>query len=415
MLRAPDTKASQMTLSIPAELQRALHDLYRDLHAHPELSFQEHRTAGLVEERMQTLGYTTTRAGGTGLAAWLSNGEGPVVAYRADTDGLPVEEQTGLDYASTVRVPSADGTDVPVMHACGHDVHITCAIGVATLLAENLDAWHGTVVFVFQPAEEIAAGALAMVEDGLWDRAPRPEVIFGQHVGPARAGTLQVSIGPAMAVADAWRVTVHGRGGHGSRPEQTIDPVLIAAHIIVRLQSVVAREVAAQGASVVTVATIRAGTKENVIPDSAEFTVNIRHLDEKVRARVLHSVRRVIRAEAEASGAPAPTIEELYSFPLTYNDPDLIEGVISTMVRAIGMENVVISPPQMGSEDFGHLGSHIGVPTAYWFFGGMPDEVVDGTDPVPGNHSPYFGPVLEPTIGTGVRVGYAVLLGRVGR
>lgn len=404
-----------MTVTIPAELQLALHDLYRHLHAHPELSFQEHQTAELVEQRMHDLGFTTTRVAGTGVAAWLTNGDGPVVAFRADLDALPVRERTGLDYASTAVVTSPDGTEVPVMHACGHDVHITCAIGIASLLTADLGAWRGTIVFVFQPAEELAAGAMAMVEDGLWDRVPLPEVVLGQHVGPARAGTLQVSIGPAMAVADAWRVTIHGRGGHGSRPEQTVDPVLIAAHIIVRLQSVVTREVAAQSASVITVATIKAGTKENVIPDTAEFTVNIRHLDQAVRARVLDAVRRVIRAEAEASGAKEPTIEELYTFPLTYNDPDVIEDVISTMVRAVDMEHVVISPAQMGSEDFGHLGSSIGVPTAYWFFGGMGDDVVDGPGPVPSNHSPHFAPVLEPTLTTGVRVGYAALLGRLAR
>lgn len=402
-----------MTGTIPAELQHALHDLYRHLHAHPELSFQEHRTSELVEGKMQDLGFTTIRVAGTGIAAWLTNGEGPVVAFRADLDGLPVKEQTGLDYASTTVATAPDGTEVPVMHACGHDVHITCAIGIATLLSTDLTAWRGSVVFIFQPAEELAAGALAMIEDGLWDRAPRPEVVFGQHVGPARAGTLQVSIGPAMAVADAWRVTVHGRGGHGSRPEQAIDPVLIAAHIIVRLQSIVTREVAAQSASVITVATIKAGTKENVIPDSAEFTINIRHLDEKVRSRVLAAVRRVIQAEAQASGAKEPTVEELYTFPLTYNDPDVIEDVIPSMVRAVDMEHIVISPAQMGSEDVGHLGGSIGVPTAYWFFGGMADDVVDGLAPVPSNHSPHFAPVLEPTLSTGVRVGYAALLGRL--
>ncbi|GAB3485593.1 amidohydrolase [Nocardiopsis coralliicola] len=396
------------------EQRTELHELYQHLHRNPELSMQEEQTAALIEERMRALGCTVFRSGGTGVVAVLANGDGPVVGFRADTDGLPVGEETGLDYASTARGTLPDGTEVPVMHACGHDTHITCAIGAATRLAEHTDAWSGTVVFLFQPGEETAAGAKAMVEDGLWDRAPRPEVVYGQHVWPGRSGGVELSSGPAMAMADAWKVTVHGRGGHGSRPEDTIDPVVLAAHMVVRIQSIKSREVAAQSAAVVTVATMHAGLKENIIPASAEFTLNVRSLDPEVRERVLEALRRVIAAEAAASDAPEPVIEELYSFPLLVNDPEETAAVRSALAGALGAANVADRPAQMGSEDFGHLPDAIGVPGVYWFFGGMPEERVNGAEPVPSNHSPHFGPVMEPTLGTGVTAALAVLLARLG-
>ncbi|QVQ54730.1 amidohydrolase [Spiractinospora alimapuensis] len=375
---------------------------------------QENRTAELIEERMRALGCETFRCGGTGVVAVLRNGDGPIVGFRADTDALPVQEDTGLDYASTARGTLPDGTDVPVMHACGHDTHVTCAIGAATRLAATPEAWAGTVVFLFQPGEETAAGAKAMVEDGLWDRAPRPEVVYGQHVWAGRSGGVELSTGPAMAMADSWRVTVHGRGGHGSRPEDTIDPVVLAAHMVVRIQSVTSREVPAQAATVVTVATFHAGLKENIIPATAEFTLNVRSLDPAVRERVLAALRRVIAAEAAASAAPEPEIEELYSFPLLVNDPEETASVRAALAAALGEDKVMDRPAQMGSEDFGHLPDAIGVPGVYWFFGGMPDAVVDGGDPVPTNHSPHFAPVLEPTLSTGVRAALAAILSRLG-
>lgn len=402
------------TVTLSAELQDSLHDLYRQLHAAPELSMQEHATAALVERRLEALGYETFTCGGTGVVGVLRNGEGPVVAFRADTDALPLAEDTGLDYASTARGVLPDGTGVPVMHACGHDTHITCAIGAATLLVRDRDQWSGTVVLLFQPGEETGAGALAMVGDGLWDRAPRPEVVYSQHVWPGLAGTVQVASGPAMAVADAWRVTVHGRGGHGSRPESTIDPIVLAAHMIVRIQSVVSREVAAQSAAVVTVATISGGLKENIIPAEAQFTLNVRSLEEQVREQVLGALGRVLAAEAQASGAPPPTIEELYTFPLLVNDPEATAEAMTVLRAELGDDNVHEGAPMMGSEDFGHLPQAIGVPGVYWFFGGMPSARLDGPDPVPSNHSPHFAPVIEPTLSTGVRTAYAMLRHRLG-
>ncbi|MGI8947253.1 MAG: amidohydrolase [Ornithinimicrobium sp.] len=400
-------------MNLDPDLQGELHDLYRHLHAHPELSHQEHETAALIEQRMTSLGYDTQRCGGTGVTAVLANGDGPVVAFRADTDGLPVAEDSGVDYASAARGTLPDGSDVPVMHACGHDTHITCAIGAATLLAQDRQAWAGTVVFVFQPAEETGSGADAMIADGLWDRVPHPEVVYGQHVWPGLAGTVQLSCGPAMAVADAWRVTVHGRGGHGSRPEDTIDPIVLTAYMIVRIQGIVAREVAAQSAAVITVGTIRAGLKENIIPATSEFTLNVRTLDEQVRDRVLTSLRRVLQGEAAVSGAPAPVIEELYTFPLLVNDPDAATEVIAVLGAELGPEQVSLVPAKMGSEDFGHLPEAAGVPGVFWFFGGMSQARLDAPEPVPANHSPQFAPDLEPTLSTGVLAAYAMLRHRL--
>jgi len=406
------TSTASVVDSVPG-LREDLHALYRQLHAAPELSMQEHRTAALVRARMDELGFETRLCGGTGVVAVLRNGSGPVVGFRADTDGLPVAEATGLDYASTTRGVLRDGSEVPVMHACGHDMHMTCAVGAAAVLAAHRDSWAGTVIFLFQPGEETAEGAAAMVADGLWDVAPRPEVVYGQHVWPARAGSVEVTSGPAMAMADAWTVLVRGRGGHGSSPQHTIDPVVLAAHMVVRLQSVVAREVAPQQAAVVTVGSFHAGLKENVIPSAAEFTVNVRSLDQAVRERVLAAVRRIIRAEAQASGAPEPEITELYRFPLLVNDPDATSSVLTALREALGGENVRECPARMGSEDFGHLPDAIGVPGVYWFFGGHDAEAVESSEALPSNHSPEFAPSIEPTVTTGVAAAHAVLMSRL--
>lgn len=395
------------------DLRDRLHDLYIHLHRHPELSMEEHQTAALIEERMGALGCEVFRCGGTGVVAVLENGRGPVIGFRADIDGLPLEEDTGLDYSSTARGTMPDGTDVPVMHACGHDTHITAAIGAATLLAEDRDGWAGTVVFLFQPGEETAEGAAAMLEDGLWDRAPHPEVIYGQHVWPGRAGTIDITRGPAMSFSDAWKITVRGRGGHGSQPENTIDPVVLAAHMIVRIQSLVSREVPAQKAAVITIATIHAGLKENVIPPVVEFTVNMRNLDAEVREHLLTALRRVITAEAMASGAPKPDIDELYRFPLLVNDEEETGRVVETLRDALGADQVIEKPAVMGSEDFGALPDALGVPGVYWFFGGHPAEVLDSEEPAPTNHSPLFAPVMEPTLATGTAAAYEVLMGRL--
>jgi amidohydrolase len=396
------------------ELRADLHALYRRLHADPELSMQEHRTAALIEQELTTLGIEHFRCGGTGVVGILRNGEGPVVGFRADTDGLPIAEETGLDYASSATGTLPNGTTVPVMHACGHDTHVSTLLTAARLLDGARSGWSGTVVLLFQPGEEIGAGAKAMVDDGLWDRAPHPELIFGQHVWPALAGTIHYSSGNAMSQADSWKVTLHGQGSHGSQPQNSIDPIVLGAHIITRIQGIVSREIDPRRPAVVTVATFHGGLKENIIPATAEFTINVRSFDADVRAHILEALRRIIFAEAVASRAPEPVIEELYTFPVNYNDPQATQSAVDALAEVLGADKINQIEPVMGSEDFGLLAQAIGVPSVFWFFGGHSAETLEVDGPVPQNHSPYFAPVIEPTLITGVQAALASILSRVG-
>ncbi|GAA1754459.1 amidohydrolase [Kocuria aegyptia] len=402
-------------LQLTEDLRQRMHELYRHLHAHPELSMQEHATAALLEQRLTALGIENFRCGGTGVVGVLRNGDGPTVAFRADTDGLPLAEDTGVDYASTATGRLEDGTEVPVMHGCGHDTHMAVLLTAAELLAGAREAWAGTVVLVFQPGEETAAGARAMLEDGLWEKAPLPEVVLGQHVMPSRAGTVSWSAGDAMAMADSWRVTVHGKGAHASQPQDATDPIVLGAHMITRIQTVVSREIDARRAAVVTVATFHGGLKENIIPASAEFTLNVRTFDPAVRDHVLGALRRIIAAEAAASGAPEPGIEEISTFPRNYNDPQATAALVERFRGVLGEDNVVEIEPVMGSEDFGALGAAIGVPSVFWMFGGHDAATLEGEGPVPVNHSPFFAPAIEPTLCTGVRAALTAILSRVGR
>lgn len=390
--------------------------IYRHLHAHPELSRAEHETAAYIEQRLAILGIDSFRCAVTGVVAVIANGDGPVIAFRADTDGLPIAEDTGLPYASTVVVPGRDGSAaVPVMHGCGHDTHITAALGAVQLLLENRDAWHGTLVLVFQPAEEIAAGARAMVDDGLWERVPRPEVVIGQHVTPASAGMVRVRTGAMMSMSDSWRITVQGVQAHGSQPENAVDPIVAAASMVLRLQTVVSREVAPITPVVVTVGTFHAGLKDNIIPASAEFSVNVRTPDEATRAHVLGVIRRIVSAEAAASGAPEPVIETISHAPRCHNDPIATARVVSALRASLGEENVLADVPQiMGSEDVGWLSDSIGVPGVFWFFGAHdPSLFADGARP-PGNHSPHFAPHDRSAVVTGVSAALAGILAYLG-
>ncbi|MCW2894450.1 MAG: amidohydrolase [Actinomycetia bacterium] len=386
--------------------------LYRDLHAHPELAFAEHRTAGIAADRLRDLGYqVTTGVGGTGVVGVLSNGAGPTVLLRADMDGLPVLEQTGLPYASTGRATDSGGTDVPVMHACGHDMHVTCLLGAAAELAAAHDAWRGTLLLVFQPAEEAGQGARAMIDDGLLRRFPVPDIVLGQHVMPLPAGVLGVHGGAAMAGADALRVVLYGQGGHGSRPETTVDPVLMAAATVLRLQGVVSREVAGSETAVLTVGALRAGTAANIIPDQAELLLSLRSFNDKVHDKARAAIDRIIRAEAAASGAPKePEITTEVSFPVLVNDPAACAKLTERFNAGVGL---TLDPgPVTGSEDVGLLATAAGVPCVYWFLGGSDPALFSGVttieearvivDGLPSNHSPLFAPVVEPTISTGV-------------
>ncbi|MEU2236093.1 amidohydrolase [Streptomyces vietnamensis] len=401
-----------------AERLPGLRALYEDLHAHPELSFQEVRTAGVVAGLLREQGWEVTEGvGGTGVVGvltGLAGGDGPVVLLRADMDALPVEEKTGLPYASTATAVDRDGNQVPVMHACGHDVHVTCLLGATAQLAAHREHWNGTVVAVFQPAEEVG-GAGVMIEDGFLDRFPRADVCLAQHVMPAPVGFVATRPGPLMSASDSLRVRLYGRGGHGSAPELTVDPVVMAAAVVMRLQTVVSREVAGTQTAVVTVGSIQAGTKENIIPETAELLVNIRSTTPAVREKVLAAVERVIRAEAAASGAPKdPEITCLPSFPVTVNDPETTAVVSTVLGEALGEAMVVTLPqPFTGSEDFGLFGTALGVPSVMWHFGGTdpalfqdigPDDVLENGLPasIPTNHSPHYAPVPDPTIRFGV-------------
>ncbi len=414
-----------MTITLPDSWEVALGgglaDFYRDLHANPELSFQEHRTAQRVQAAIAPLPVEVTAGvGGTGVVAVLRNGTGPTVMLRADFDALPVEEKTGLAYASTVRGLDAKGEDVPVMHACGHDMHATALVGTLRLLDALKSSWSGTVVAVFQPAEEVGGGARAMIADGVFDRFPKPEVVLGQHVVPLPAGVIAYKTGPAMAAADSVKVRLFGRGGHGSQPESTIDPVVMASNVVQRLQTIVSRELSPFEPAVVTVGYLHAGSKENVIPDDAELGINVRSFTDEVRDKVLASITRIVTAEAHASGADVdPSVETAYSFPVTTVEETVMQQIATEFRGHFGDARVIESPqPVAGSEDVGLFGSAIGVPTAFWFWGGLSDEriaqAVEQGRPVPTNHSPEFAPTIEPTLSTGVEALTVAALSRLG-
>jgi hippurate hydrolase len=299
-------------------------DFYRDLHAHPELSHQEHATASKVAQRLGASDIEVHAGlGGTGVVGLVRNGDGPTVLLRADMDALPVAEATGLDYASHTTTADAAGHEVPVMHACGHDMHVACLLGAAHLLATDPGAWSGTLIALFQPAEETGDGARAMLDDNLANVLPRPDVALAQHVLPAPSGLVGTHPGPTLSAADSMRITLHGRGAHGSMPQAAVDPVVLAAMIVVRLQTVVARETRPGEPVVVTVGSSQAGTKSNVIPDHAVIELNVRTYSEQTRTSVLDAIHRIVDAECQASGCPKPADYELFDrFPLTDNDAE---------------------------------------------------------------------------------------------
>ncbi|HET7570355.1 MAG TPA: M20 family metallopeptidase [Gammaproteobacteria bacterium] len=387
-----------------------LEKLYMDIHAHPELSMQETRTAGLAADRLRAAGYeVTTGIGRTGVVGLLRNGDGPTVMLRADMDALPVEEATGVSYASKITVTDSDGKTVPVMHACGHDMHVTWLVGATALLAQSRDDWRGTLMAVFQPAEETAAGSQAMIDDGLFDRFPKPDVVLGQHVMVGPAGAIGGRTGVITSAADSLQIRLFGRGAHGSMPQASIDPVVMAASVVLRLQTIVAREVAPAEAAVVTVGSLQAGSKENVIPDEAVIKLNVRTFDEGVRKRVLDAITRIVNAEAAASGAPKPPeITPLDRYSLVSNDKDATAKVVDAFRQHFPADRIHQTGAASASEDFGSFGAEWGAPSVFWFVGGTDPEAyakakaANRLNEIPTNHNPRFLPVIHPTLETGV-------------
>lgn len=384
-----------------------MEDTYTHLHQNPELSMQEHETAAYIYDRLNTFGCDEIHEIGGGVIGVLKNGDGPVVLYRAELDGLPVEEQTGFEYASTKTMANRDGAETAVMHACGHDFHLTAALAAASALADNRDAWSGTYLALFQPGEETAEGAQAMVDAGLVQQIPRPDVALAQHVlQKPVAGKVAIAAGPVMSTAASVRVTVHGEGSHGSMPHLGIDPIVIAASIVTRLQTLVSREVDPFKMAVVTVGSIQAGDTANVIPATATMLLNVRAYDEDVREQLLTGITRIVNAECTAANvAHAPEIEVFNPFPLTDNDAHATEQVRTALVAHFGDARVEHLDPVTASEDFSIVPDAFGAPYVYWALGGF----TEGSRSYP-NHNPRFGPVMQPTLTTGTQAALAAIL-----
>jgi hippurate hydrolase len=384
-------------------------NVYRTLHPHPELSDQQVNTAATAAGALREAGYEVhDKLGTTGVVGMLRNGDGPAVLVRADMDALPMKEETGLPYASTDHQTDSAGQSVPVAHACGHDVHVACLMGAARLLAANRSAWHGTFISLFQPAEELGTGADEMVKGGLVKLIPKPAAALAQHVLAYPSGSVGTLAGPFLSTAASMRVTVYGRGSHGSMPQLSIDPVVLASMIVVRLQAIVAREVAPDDFAVLTVGQLTAGTKSNIIPDHAVIELNIRAYSDRTRALLIDAIKRVVRGECMASGSPKDPEFELYDeYPLTSNDPEVTARAAAAFKEHFG-DQAFTAPRQSASEDFSRIPDALGVPYTYWALGGIDagkwqQAEAAGTlsTDIPANHSPRFAPVIEPTLKTG--------------
>ena len=384
-----------------------LTQFYISLHQAPELSFQEEKTAARLADQMRELGLeVTTDVGGHGVVAILKNGDGKTILLRADMDALPVVEETGLPYASQVRVQDQRGATVGVMHACGHDMHLTNLVGAVRYLAEHRNLWRGTLVVIFQPAEERGAGAKAMIADGLLTRFPRPDYALAMHVAADKAaGTVVYRAGYAMANVDSVDIKIRGRGGHGAYPETTIDPVVIAARLVLDLQTIVSREVAPIDPAVITVGSIHGGTKHNIIGDQCQLQLTVRSYTPAVRKLLLDAIRRKALAAAQSADAPEPEITTTEGTPALFNNPDLVARLVPVLQAALGEEQVTETKPSLGGEDFGRIG-RAGVPILMLGLGAVSQERLDTYEqagvPAPSLHSPKFYPDPELTIKTGV-------------
>lgn len=403
-----------------AEVYDNIEALYRHLHQYPELPFQEHKTSARLADELEALGFEVTRnVGRTGVVAMLRNGDGPTVMLRGDMDALPIEEQTGLEFASREHAHSDSGASVPVMHACGHDLHSSCLVGAGAVLMALREQWRGTLMLICQPAEEIFGGARAMLEDGLYQRFARPDIILGQHNMPALAGTVGHIPGRAMAAATTLGVTVHGVGGHGSTPSNTVDPVVIAAHIVTRLQTIVSREVPPDQTAVVTVGKLHAGTQGNVIPNRAELEINVRSFDNELHGKILDAIRRIVSAECLAGRSPRDPEFKVLSETITLdNDVAATEAVHAAHAAYFGEDKVFRMPRLNGSEDFPYFGNarEAGfegedIPYVYWYVGQVDPR---RWEELPGNgpgekmahlempHSPHYAPGRKAAFETGI-------------
>jgi hippurate hydrolase len=391
------------------------HELYLDLHQHPELSAHETQTASKLAAQLRTIGYEVTEhVGGTGVVAIMKNGAGPMIMLRTELDALPVEEKTGLPYASKVRTKDDSGLDVSVMHACGHDLHMAALLGTAEVMAHSKDTWHGTLMLIGQPAEETIGGAEGMVKDGLFTRFGKPNYGIALHVGNnLPAGQVGITPGVYNTNADSVKITIYGKGGHGSAPHTAIDPIVIAARTILALQTIASREVKPGEMAVVTVGYIRSGTKNNIIPDQAEMGITVRTRDDNVRKQVLAAITRITKAEAQAGNAPQePKIEIFEGTDLVYNDPALAQRLRAPLEAALGKDNVIMTGPITPSEDYSYFIKQ-GVTSLYFSLGGAdPQKFADekaGGPQLPSNHSSYFTPDVEPALKAGIAAEVAVL------
>lgn len=392
-----------------------LQALYRHFHANPELSFQEEKTAARVSEELRKLGIeVTTKIGRQGVVGLLKNGTGPTIMIRTDLDALPVTEATGLPYASKAAGKDKQGNDVGIMHACGHDIHIACLIGTARYLAAHKDAWRGTVMFIGQPAEEIGAGASEMLKDGLFTKIRKPDFALALHVDSYMpTGKLGYRAGYILANVDSVDITMRGKGGHGAYPHTTIDPIVQAAQLVVDLQTIVSRERSPFEPAVVTVGSIRGGTKHNIIPDTCHLQLTVRSYTDKVRKQLLDAITRKAKAVAAGAGAPEPLIELSDATPATNNDERLVERLVPVFKQALGAENVVPVEQSMGGEDFSQFGL-AGVPIFMFRLGSVSPQRVEEyarkKEPLPSLHSAEYFPAPEPTIATGVTAMSAAIL-----
>lgn len=385
--------------------------LYIHLHQTPELSMQETETLKRITQELTELGYETVEVGG-GVVGVLENGEGPKVLFRADFDGLPVKEDTGYEYASTAKQVDRNGVEQDVMHACGHDMHVSTALGAAKILADNKDAWSGTYLALFQPGEETAEGAQSMVDDGIVNKIPKPDVAIGAHVLTApESGKVGTTAGPVLSTAASMKITIHGKGSHGSMPHLGIDPVVIASAVVMRLQSVVAREISPFDFGVLTVGAFQSGSKANIIPASAELLLNIRAYKDEVRDHILDAIERITKAECEAAGVEKePEFEIFDRFPSTINDEEVNAKITESMKKYMGEDRVVQLDPVTASEDFSNVPRAFDIPYAYYGVGGF----LEGEPTYP-NHNPKFLPALQPTLTTGTEAAAAAALAYLGK